>query len=258
MVNTKSRKQALEKYAQGSRFQNKHGEWFSVIEYKNCTDVLIKFDIDLYPRVVKSKDIIRRALRARNGRTIMGTACVGEGLYLTSYSTGRATPAYQKYTNIIERCYFPNNLVDARNYKDCRVSDEWLNYQNFARWYYQQPGADLGFQIDKDLTGSRIYGPEYCYLLPKEINSTIRRVTGKINTHLPRGVSLSKDKLYPYVSTYRDDKHSKLSKFLTINEAREHYLFHTKRKMINIAKQYGNNIHQDVVGLLEEFDWSSI
>lgn len=254
-----SAKRAAEKYKPGARFANKYGEWFTVIEYLDFNNVEIIFDIDSNSRVVKSKDILRSSLRGYNSKTIVGVACFGYGPYVGYNSDGSRTSAYNCYYKMIDRCYNENSRCKNPTYADCTVSDEWLNYQNFAEWYYRQPGTDLpNFQLDKDLTRSRVYGEEFCYFIPKEINCTIRQVLVEKQLQLPRGVASSGLKSTPYVCTYKDKKSGSLTYFQTVEEARHHYLVKTKEKLLRVAKSYGNSIHKDVLELLEKFDWESL
>ena len=250
---------AVDKYHCGSRFSNKHNEWFTVLEYVDCNNVKILFDMDKTPRVVKSKDIIRSCLRAKNAVTIAGVACLGEGPYEAADSSGKPYKPYELFRHMLDRCYTEAYRQKNMNYADCSVLPIWHNYQNFAAWYYEQPGRSVvNFQLDKDLTGSRVYGPEFCYFIPKVINSTIRTVAEKKNVDLPRGVSLSTGTKFPYVSTYRDSGSTTLEKFLTVDEARRHYVENTKEKLIKVARSYGPDIHPDVIGLLERYDWESL
>lgn len=256
---TNSKIQAVDKYYSGSRFSNKHKEWFTVLDYVNCNNVTILFDIDTIPRTVKSKDINRRCLRAKNAITIAGIACLGEGPHEAADANGKPYKPYKLFRHMLDRCYTEAYRKKNMNYADCSVLPVWHNYQNFATWYYEQPGRDIeGFQLDKDLTGSRVYGPEYCYFIPKVINSTLRTVAEKKNIALPRGVSLSVGTKLPYVSTYRDSGSTKLEKFSTVAEARDHYVEGTKNKLIKIAESYGADIHPEVVKLLKRYDWENL
>ena len=65
------------------------------------------------------------------------------------------------------------------SYKDCYVADEWHNLQTFSDWYYKQVGWDKGFELDKDLLSEdgKVYSPETCCLIPREINTAIVSLT---------------------------------------------------------------------------------
>lgn len=235
------RKGESEKYGTGTFHENSDGDRFTVIEYRTCTDVDIVFDCEGIIRTVKAKDIARKKLVPHTRKSIMGVACKGYGIYKTTDKAGKSTKAYEKFLGIIGRVY-DTSRPDYENYggRGVTICEEWHNFQNFAEWFYNQPGHNIkGFEVDKDITCSTEYSPSNCYMIPKEINGTIRRVTGKKNTHLPRGVSYSRLKGKPYVSTFKESRNGSLVYFETIEEARKHYLENTKRKILNIVRDLG-------------------
>lgn len=60
-------------------------------------------------------------------------------------------------------------------YNGVVISEEFLDFQFFANWLYSQPNYDRSFHLDKDILikGNRLYSPERCCLVPREINSLI-------------------------------------------------------------------------------------
>lgn len=83
-------------------------------------------------------------------------------------------PAYRLWIGMIRRCYDKKSLELYPSYKGVEVCEDWHNYQNFAKWAYQQWNAFKdGFNLDKDLlvVGSKIYSPDTCSFVPREINS---------------------------------------------------------------------------------------
>ena len=64
-------------------------------------------------------------------------------------------------------------------YDGVTVAPEWLGYgtgdQAFCDWAVRQPGWGKGWHLDKDLLvpGNRIYGPQTCCFIPREVNSAI-------------------------------------------------------------------------------------
>ena len=72
-------------------------------------------------------------------------------------------------------CYDENELKKEPSYIGCKVCEEWLNFQNFARWIYDNKYECDDLELDKDLLikGNKIYSPNTCCLLPHEINYAI-------------------------------------------------------------------------------------
>lgn len=97
---------------------------------------------------------------------------IGYGEY-TSMSPDRC---YKKWESMLTRC--TDNVRSS--YDNTYVTEEWLCYQNFAKWFFDinKSNYHKGYQIDKDLTqiDSKIkfYGSEYCNYLPSAINQYIK------------------------------------------------------------------------------------
>ncbi len=107
---------------------------------------------------------------------IYGVACRGKGAFTSKH------PAYKKWMNMLARCYSSS----GQGLSGATVCEDWLNYQNFAKWY-EENSIPL-FELDKDLSGTSIYNPETCVFLPKKINQYINTSLGS-RTGLPVGVS---------------------------------------------------------------------
>lgn len=107
---------------------------------------------------------------------VHGVACMGKGEYNSKH------PAYRKWKNMLARCY----STSGQGLSGASVCKEWLNYQNFAKWY--EENSVEGFELDKDLSGSTIYSPETCVFLPKKINQYLNPSLGS-RTDLPIGVA---------------------------------------------------------------------
>lgn len=79
------------------------------------------------------------------------------------------------------RAYCKKYHKKRPTYENVIVCSEWLNFQNFAEWYYKQPffnAKDYNgkpYQLDKDILfkGNKVYSPETCCFVPPEINSLL-------------------------------------------------------------------------------------
>lgn len=79
-------------------------------------------------------------------------------------------PAYRAWKHILRRCYCPKFLSKNHTYSGVTVSDEWLLFSNFRKWWIEN-GAS-GWQIDKDLlTDSKVYSSESCIYVPRWLNN---------------------------------------------------------------------------------------
>lgn len=107
-------------------------------------------------------------------RTVSGVGFLGLGKH-TARDNGIESLEYRVWRSMIRRCYSPKAQVRDYMYAGCTVNDDWHNFQNFAEWYTNHEFSGLGYDLDKDLLiqGNKIYSPNTCCLLPKELNGII-------------------------------------------------------------------------------------
>lgn len=82
-------------------------------------------------------------------------------------------PYYRKWEQILNRCYSKDYLFRRPTYSGVSVCDEWLLFSNFKNWMEKQDWKDK--VLDKDfLSGdTKIYSPETCIFIDKNLNSFI-------------------------------------------------------------------------------------
>lgn len=127
---------------------------------------------------------------------VLGVAHMGVG----EYSQKKDSKAYGVWYAMLERSYCSEYHEWKPSYKECYVCAEWLNFQNFASWYYDNFPTESGevrYQLDKDILypGNKEYSPERCVFVPDFINSSFKSEAVKTGG-LPRGVVLVKGKYY--------------------------------------------------------------
>lgn len=111
-------------------------------------------------------------IKDTSSKTSFGVGYIGEGDFKSSIG-GKLTLEYVVWRNMLMRCYSEEVQLIWKTYVGCTVCEEWHNFQNFARWYNEQDNHHReGFNIDKDLmcVGNKVYCPEYCCLIPEELN----------------------------------------------------------------------------------------
>lgn len=151
---------------------------------------------------------------------------------------GKHTVAYNTWINMLQRCY--DEKLHKRNpsYSNCYVVDDWLDFQKFNEWF------DLNYienyQLDKDLLfpGNKIYGPDTCCFLPKEINVTLIK---PLNERLyPTGVYKRYNK---FVVRVKENKKSKIvGSFCNIQDAKIAYTVAKQKQLDTLVQKYENTI----------------
>lgn len=107
------------------------------------------------------------------------------------------TYEYSVWKTMLRRC------ESNKNYSDCVVCDEWQNFQVFAKWLRNNRFYGFGYDLDKDILSknNKVYSPETCCLVPREINLLFRSRKKPKDSKLPIGVSYNKRNKYKKYGT---------------------------------------------------------
>lgn len=187
-------------------------------------------------------------------KNILGVACFGEGKYIAFNSkTNRSNWIYDIYFNVIDRCYNPYaiNRDKGLNYVDVFVCDEWLNYQDAAKWIDEN--YIEGYELDKDLFGNgKLYSPHTCCFLPKQINCFLKYDYSNNKSGFKGVVEESRYSKIRYRSELSFDGHSSyLGTFDTKEEARKRYLEEKKKVAEILIKRY--DVEDRVANKIREY-----
>lgn len=180
----------------GFKFVNNDGAEFEIIEYRNADDLDVQF--------LKSGKIYKnkRYCDCERGR-------IKDWYYPIYFNKGyfdigkhtATEEAYNIWSMMLQRCYDDAYHIKYPTYYDCFVCNEWLCYQTFADWFYEN--YIEGYQLDKDILqkDNKIYSPETCCFVPQEINKLLLNHKGQRGEY-KIGVSKIKDgRKRPYCST---------------------------------------------------------
>ena len=147
----------------------KNGTKATIIEYVGSKKVLVEFDDKYkyqywtsYGNFQKGQLTNPYECRGKDGIGFIG---VGE------YNSKDHKVAYAKWKSMIDRC--TRFRKSSASYVDCEICEGWENFQNFAKWYYENEyQCNEPLCIDKDILthGNKIYSPDTCILVPQRIN----------------------------------------------------------------------------------------
>lgn len=166
---------------------------FRVIKYINTKIVHIEFIDTGFIKTAGAGDIRKGAVKDLLFRCIYGVGFIGEGEYTTRPDGGDVCKSYRTWSNMLKRCYA---RIDGEcpTYEGCYVSEDWHNYQNFAKWYVDNyPNDGKQYQLDKDLlvAGNKLYSKATCIFVPRWLNN-FTTDSGTARGEFPIGVSYSK------------------------------------------------------------------
>lgn len=229
----------------GDIFETNKGGSITVIRYTNTKNITVKFNDNYGHNVNTRKDtILAGSIINPYFPSFNGYGYIGVGKYITECN-GRKTKEYTIWFSMIRRCYDKNFHIKNPTYKDCSVCDEWLNFQNFSKWYTEHEYYDTNYQLDKDIlySGNKMYSPETCVLIPSQINSLFNDC-GTRRGLLPIGVAI-KDNRYTTSISF-DGKSKRLGYFDTIEEASNAYNKAKLKNVKRVALKYKDTIEYKV------------
>lgn len=158
---------------------------------------------------------------------------------------------YKLWQAMISRCYSQYTKAVRPTYEGVSCQKSWVVYSNFYKDISNIHGFDNiftnGWVLDKDILvkGNKIYSPETCCFVPKEINGcfTLRTLNrGK----LPVGVTKNRYG-HPYKARCGyDGKRLDLGSYNTPEEAFQAYKFTKKKEILRLANKWKSEISCEV------------
>ena len=189
-------------------------------------------------------------------RSVYGVGYYGEGKYVAKIN-GKHTPYYKTWNDMMIRAYSNKLHKKFKTYKDCKVCEEWHNFQNFAKWYeenyYEIEGEKM--HLDKDILvkGNKLYSPETCVFVPQRINSLFTKGDKRRNIY-PIGVSLYK-KTNKYVAHLnKNDKRKTLGYFDNTIDAFNCYKQAKENYIKEVADQYKDKIPKKLYDAMYKYE----
>lgn len=220
----------------GDVFNSKSTGTYEVVEYVSSKKALIKFHATGYEYYADSQPIRKGQVYDPYHRSVYGVGFVGKG----SYRYSRDTKAHNCWDAMLARCYNVTH-PSYKNYGERGVSvcDEWLNFQNFTVWYYDNYRE--GQALEKDIKGGSTYSPDNCLFVPQKLNNVVI-------FHMTTGVTRHQGKYRAYVYHGR---RIELGMYENYEEARNAYVLAKKAIIKDVAKEclVEGSITQEVYAL---------
>lgn len=224
----------------GEEAYNNFGSKMVICRYKMNRDLDVFFpEYDWYGKNMSYNNFKNGQIKCPYEPRVYGVGYLGEGKYKIS-ENGKHTKEYSVWSGMLSRCYSEKRQEKRPTYKGCIVCEEWLNFQNFAKWYdenYYGVNNEI-MCLDKDILvhGNKIYSPETCLIVTERINIIITSKKNK-NNNEPKGIRF---KSHGYeVRCYDVNGTSMyLGFFKTIDEAFKVYKKFKERIIKQVADEY--------------------
>lgn len=183
----------------GDRFKNNEGYECVVVDYKGRSNIYIVFEgFDMKPIKVDSSNLYSGRVHNPFHKSVRGVGYYGQGDYVVGKIKGKTEEdkkCFTHWNNMITRCYYEDYLKYEPSYLDKEVAEEWHNYQNYAKWhfdnYYEIEGEIMGLDKDILFKGNKIYSPDTCIFVPQYINSLFVKAEA-VRGNKPIGVTYDK------------------------------------------------------------------
>ena len=252
----KSEKQKSERL--GKSIYNKFGSKLTITEYNRYSDITIRFD-NGYELKHRDYSCFKNTCRSPYCKTVYGHGYIGEGKYKTGYADATHTKQYTCWRSMIQRCYSEKYHKKKPTYKDCEVCEEWLNFQNFAKWYdenyYQIDNEQMS--LDKDILhkGNKIYSPDNCVFVDNRINSLFTK-SNKVRGDTPIGVKHNGNKFTSMCSIIKDNipKDIHIGTFNTPEEAFYAYKQFKEKYIKQVADFYKDKIPNKLYNAMYNYE----
>lgn len=162
-------------------------------------------------------------------------------------------PFYTTWKNMISRCYMEDwkrRPGIETPYIGCTVVKEWHKFSVFKEWMEKQDWK--GNNLDKDLKvpGNKVYGPDTCVFIPKEINILISEGRyEKYKYGLKKGLTKDGNKFRARIKRY--GKLYQIGNFDNENDAHNAWVVEKKKYVTEVAETCNPELKQLLLNWME-------
>lgn len=228
-----------------------------IVKFKKYGDITVEFQDEQRLQVETTYQYFKRGtIKNPYDPYILGRGYYGVGKY-KARNGKKTTKEHHLWFALLTRCYNEKQRYQYKSYPDCRVCDEWLNFQTFAQWvnenYYEIPNERV--ELDKDILvkGNKIYSPETCIFVPKSINLLF------VNRRNFRGecpLGVNKTNNGKYTALYGHDKRTTyLGSYPTKEEAFYAFKTHKEAHIKKVADRYKHLIPNKLYNALYNYEF---
>lgn len=241
---------------------NTFGSKMVIVGYRKAIDIDVYFsEYNWTAKNVTYQQFKKGLISCPYERRTFGVGYLGEGKY-KARENGKITKCYNTWHHMLRRCYDPKFHEKYSTYKDCKVCNKWLNYQNFAEWYHNNyyEIEEGKMHLDKDILNkhNKIYSPENCIFVPERINILFTK-SDKSRGDYPIGVSYDKKskKFIARCNIYDFEENKTKRKYLgcykTTEKAFESYKQFKEKHVKEVADYYKNLIPDKLYDVLYSY-----
>lgn len=237
--------------------QSNDGELMKIIQYNDVYHVLVEFQDEFKFQVWAEYGNFKKGTVKNPGhKQLYGRGYLGVGPYKPWIKKGEKTKAHDAWIRMFDRCYSDKFHENWPTYIGCEVCEEWYNFQNFAKWfydnYYEVPNQSM--EVDKDwlVVNNKIYCPDNCCIAPNIINTCTLSHDKVINFNMPIGISWHKNGSYVARCSNRG-KRKTIGYYHNIEDASKAYWTYKINYVEDLAREYKSQIPDKLYDAMMNF-----
>lgn len=115
----------------GDIFPSKFNGDFKILKIHTPDDIDVEFITTGYQLTTSAQAIFKGCVKDKYFPRVSGKGYIGYGKYKSTVDN-KSTRPYSVWKHILKYCY-------EKAPKVIEVNPQWLNFQNFAEWYVNQP-----------------------------------------------------------------------------------------------------------------------
>ena len=234
----------------GERNINNFGSEIIIVDYKRWDNIDVYFpEYDCIVKEVEYGNFKKGKIKCPYDKSVFGVGYLGVGKYKVR-ENDEVTRVYNTWHSMLQRCYDKKYHEKYPTYKNCKVCKEWLNFQNFAKWYeenYYEVGNEK-MCLDKDILikHNKVYSPDTCVFVPHTINMLFTKNNSKRGESVI-GTSPTKNGKYKVYCNLLNPKTGKskqeyLGRYYTEIEAFQVYKYYKEKNIKEVADYYFGRI----------------
>lgn len=229
-------------YRLGEKYKSKYGSVIEILEYHDANHITCSIENNVGNTILYNQqyvNIIKGTIVSPYDITNNNIGYMGEGVYnyINDYS------AYSTWNKMLIRCGNVKYKTKKPTYLNCIVCEEWCNFQNFCKWYYDNYYELFGEEtnLDKDILvkGNKVYSPETCIFVPQFINSLFVK-SNKTRGEYPIGVTCCGNKFRSRLNIKGKLVH--IGMFDNSKEAFQSYKIAKEKYIKQVADEYKDRI----------------
>ena len=244
----------------GERGINNFGSEMVIVGYRGRMDIDVSFpQYNWTFKGVTYRAFKNGEIKCPYEHSVYGIGCMGEGEYKVS-ENGKNTRVYHTWHSMLERCYSEKYQEKYPTYNGCTVCEEWLNFQNFAKWYdensYEVNNEKMNLDKDILVKHNKIYSPDTCIFVPQAINKLFVKCDRSRGDSVI-GTSLYKGKYQVKCQVFNPEtgksKNEYLGYYDTQEKAFEVYKYYKEKNIKEVADYYKDEIPDKLYNALYSY-----